>query len=190
MRSDDRKTHWDQPEEPAEEIRFLKNFRYFALFVFAIHPVFGGKKVTIVDSFDGRVYVGPGFRKKAPDPTELVIKTRAEYDAFVAKIPKRTISKTNPSPPSKDSLLKKPDIDFGKHMILVAVRSDSMYVTPRLESVVAEKNTLFVHILDPDLGETLFLNQMEGIGTYLAVVVPKHAGPIKFLRKKGKPAPR
>jgi len=167
----------------------LKNFRYFAFLVFAIHPVFGGEKVPVVDSFEGRVYVDPGFQKKAPAPTGLVIKTRADYNAFVAKIPKRTISKTNPAPPSKDSLLKKQDIDFGRHMILVVVRSDSMYVTPKLESVVAEKNTFFVHILDPDLGETRFLNQMEGIGTYLAVVVPKHVGPIKFLRKKGKPNP-
>ena len=75
-------------------------------------------------------------------------------------------------------------------MMLVAVRSESMYVTPKLESVVAEKNTLLVHILDPDLGETRFLNQMEGIGTYLAVVVPKHKAPIKFLRTKGKSSPR
>ena len=149
-----------------------------------------GGKVPVIASFEGRVQVGPGFRKKAPDPTERIIKTQAEYDAFVGKIPKRTISKTNPSPPSKDPLLKKPAIDFGKHMMLVAVRSESMYVTPKLESVVAEKNTLLVHILDPDLGETRFLNQMEGIGTYLAVVVPKHKAPIKFLRTKGKSTPR
>ena len=149
-----------------------------------------GAKAPIVSSFEGRVYVDPGFRKKAPDPTERIIKTQAEYDAFVAKVPKRTISKTNPSPPSKDTLLKQPPIDFGKHMMLVAIRSDSMYVTPKLESVVAEKNVLFVHILDPDLGETLFLNQMQGVGTYLAVVVPKHKAPVKFLRKKGKPEPR
>ena len=61
---------------------------------------------------------------------------------------------------------------------------------PKLESVAVEKDALLVHILDPDLGETRFLNQMQGIGTYLAVVVPKHTGPIKFLRKKGEPAPR
>lgn len=147
-------------------------------------------KVPLVASFEGQVYVGSGFRKKAPDPTERIIKTQAEYDAFVAKIPMRTISKTNPSPPSKDPLLKKPPIDFGKHMMLVAIRADSMYVMPKLKSVVAEKNVLFVHILDPNLGETRFLNQMQGVGTYLAVVVPKHKNPVKFLRKKGKPEPR
>jgi len=167
-----------------------KNIGYFALFVFAIHPIIGKEQVPVISSFEGRVYVGPGFRKKAPDPTERIIKTQAEYNAFVGKIPKRTISKTNPSPPSKNPLLKQPPIDFGKHMMLVAIRADSMYVTPKLESVVAEKNALLVHILDPDLGETIFLNQMQGVGTYLAIVVPKPAGSIKFLRKKGKPEPR
>ena len=113
----------------------MKNFGYLALFVFAIHPVFGGEKVPIVSSFEGR-------------------------------------------------------IDFGKHMMLVAIRSESMYVTSRFESLVSTKNSLIVHVLDPDLGETIFLNQMEGIGTYRAVVVPKHEGTVKFLRKKGKPGPR
>jgi len=65
-----------------------------------------------------------------------------------------------------------------------------MYVTPKLESIAVEKDTMLVHILDPDLGDTRFLNQMQSIGTYLALVVPKHAGPIKFLRKKGKPSSR
>ena len=141
-----------------------------------------GAKAPIVSSFEGRVYVGPGFRKKAPDPTERIIKTQAEYDAFVAKIPKRTISKTNPSPPSKDPLLKQPPIDFGKHMMLVAIRSDSMYVSPQFESIVADKNALIVRISDPDLGETGSANQQGGIGTYQAVVVPKRKGPIQFIR--------
>ncbi len=151
-----------------------------------------GAKVSVVASYHGRIRA-TGFDRnfnKVTGPTQMIIRTDAEYEAFLRKIPKRTISKTNPAPPSKDPLLKKPPIDFGKHMMLVAVRANSMYVTPQFESAVAGKDGLFVHILDPDLGETRFLNQMQGIGTYLAVVVPKHKGPIKFLRKKGKPAPR
>ena len=151
-----------------------------------------GTKVPVVVSYRGLIYAMSYDRnfREVKGPNEHIIKTDAEYEAFLRKIPKRTISKTNPVPPSKDPLLKKPPIDFGKHMMLVAIRSDSMYVTPKLESVVAEKNVLFVHILDPDLGETIYLNQMQGVGTYLAVVVPKHKGPIKFLRKKGKPEPQ
>jgi len=148
--------------------------------------------VPVVASYEGCIRA-TGFDhnfRKVTGPTEMVIKTQADYEAFLRKIPKQTISKTNPAPPSKDPLLKKPPIDFGKHVMLVAIRANSMYDTPKLEAVVADKDALLVHILDPDLGETRFLNQMQGIGTYLAVVVPKHKGPIKFLREKGKPDPR
>jgi len=151
-----------------------------------------GAKLPVVASYRGLIHAMSYDRnfRELKGPTERIIRTEAEYDDFLRKIPKRTISKTNPSPPSNDPLLKKPPVDFEKHMMLVAVRANSMYVTPKLESVAVEKGTMFVHVLDPDLGDTRFLNQMQGIGTYLALVVPKHAGPIKFLRKKGKPAPR
>ncbi|MDE0577017.1 MAG: hypothetical protein OSB39_08735 [Opitutales bacterium] len=171
-----------------------KNIGCVALFFMTIATsvVLAEVALPVVASYEGRIRA-TGFDRnfrKVTGPTEMIIKTQAQYEAFVGKIPKRTISKTNPSPPSKDPLLKKPPIDFGKHMMLVAVRPDSMYVTPKLESVVADKDALLVHILDPDLGETRFLNQMQGIGTYLAVVVPKHKGPIQFLRKKGTPVSR
>ena len=151
-----------------------------------------GTKVPVVVSYRGLIYAMSYDRnfREVKGPTEHIIRTEAEFDAFLRKIPKRTISKTNPSPTSKDPLLKKPRIDFDKQMMLVAVQANSMYVTPKLESVAVEKETMLVHILDPALGETRFLNQMQGIGTYLAVIVPKHTGPIKFLRKKGEPAPR
>ena len=151
-----------------------------------------GTKVPVVVSYRGLIYAMSYDRnfREVKGPTEHIIRTEAEFEAFLRKIPKRTISKTNPSPPSKDPLLKKPPIDFGKHMMLVAIRPDSMYVTPQIESAVASKDGLLVHILDPDLGETRFLNQMQGIGTYMAVVVPKHKGSIQFLRKKGKTVPR
>ena len=148
--------------------------------------------IPVVATYKGHIRA-TGFDRnfrEVKGPTEKIIRTEAEYEAFLRKIPKRAISKTHPAPPSKDPLLKTPPIDFDKHMMLVAVRSNSMYVSPKLESVAVEKDALLVHILDPDLGETRFLNQMQGIGTYLAVVVPKHEGPIQLLRKKGKPAPR
>jgi hypothetical protein len=171
-----------------------KNIGCVTLFFMAIATavVLAEVALPVVASYEGRIRATGLDRKfrKVTGPAETIIQTQAQYEAFVGKIPKQTISKTNPSPPSKDPLLKKPPIDFGKHMMLVAVRPDSMYVTPKLESVVADKDALLVHILDPDLGETRFLNQMQGIGTYLAVVVPKHKGPIQFLRKKGTPVSR
>ncbi len=172
-----------------------KNIGFVALFLMttiASSVLLAEVALPVVASYEGRIRAMSFDRnfRKVIGPTEMIIKTQADYEAFVAKIPKRTITKTNPAPPSKDPLLKKPPIDFSKHIMLVAIRPDSMYVSPQLESVVAGKDTLLVHILDPDLGETRFLNQMQGIGTYLAVLVPKHKGPIQFLRKKGKPAPR
>ena len=171
-----------------------KNIGCFALFFMTIATsvVLAEVALPVVSSYEGRIRA-TGFDRnfrKVTGQTEMIIKTQADYEAFVGKIPKRTITKTNPAPPSKDLLLKKPPIDFGKHMMLVAVRANSMYVTPQIESVVVEKETLLVHILDPDLGETRFLNQMQGIGAYRAVVVPKHKGPIQFLRKKGTPVSR
>jgi hypothetical protein len=171
-----------------------KNIGYLALFFMTIASsvVLADTPVPVVFSYEGRIRATSFDRnfRKVNGPTEMIVKTQADYEAFVAKIPKRQITKTNPAPPSKDPLLKKPAIDFGKHMMLVAIRANSMYVTPQFESVVAEKETLLVHILNPDLGETRFLNQMQGIVTYLAVVVPKRRGPIQFLRKKGKAVPR
>ena len=123
-------------------------------------------------------------------PTERAIRTQADYEAFVSQIPLRQITKPNPAPPSKDPLLKKPFIDFAKHMVLIAIRTDSMYVCSHIESLVLDGQTLRVHVLDPDLGETRLLNQMRNIGTYRAVVVPPHPGPIQFHRKRGKPTPQ
>ena len=171
-----------------------KNIGCVALFFMTITTsvVLAEVALPVFTSYEGRIRA-TGFDRnfrKVTGPTEMIIKTQAQYETFVGKIPKRTISKTNPSQPSKDPLLKKPPIDFSKHMMLVAVRANSMYVTPKLESVVVGKDTLLVHIWDPDLGETRFLNQMQGIGTYLAVVVPKRMRSVKSLRKKGKAVPR
>ncbi len=170
-----------------------KNIGSVALFFMTItmSVVLAEVAVPVVASYEGRIRA-MGFDRnfrKVTGPTELIIKTQADYEAFVGKIPKRTITKTNPAPPSKDPLLKKPPIDFTKHMMLAAIRPDSMYVSPKFESLIVDKDTLRVNILDSDLGETKFLNQMQGIGTYKAVVVPKHKGLVQFLRKKGRPGP-
>jgi len=69
------------------------------------------------------------------------------------------------------------------------LRAGNMYVCSHIESLVQDGQTLRVHVLDPDLGDTRLLNQLRGIGTYRAVVVPKHTGPIQFHRTRGKPTP-
>ena len=44
-------------------------------------------------------------------------------------------------------------------MVLIAIRPDNMYVCSHIESLVLAGQTLRVHVLDPALGETRFLNQ-------------------------------
>ena len=75
-------------------------------------------------------------------------------------------------------------------MVLIAIRPDNMYVCPHFEFLVLDEQTLRVNVRDPDPGETRFLNQVKGIGTYRAVVVPQHRSSIQFHRKRGKPAAR
>ncbi|MDG2488014.1 MAG: hypothetical protein P8M65_09925 [Roseibacillus sp.] len=137
-------------------------------------------KLQVMASYEGRLTLDPN--EQSPEPSELIIRNQADYEAFVVRIPKRKITRTRPAPPSDDPLLGKPAIDFENNMILVAIRSDSMYVSPQFESIVADKNALIVRISDPDLGETGSANQQGGIGTYQAVVVPKRKGPIQFIR--------
>ena len=149
------------------------------------------KTLSVVTVYEGLIRsmrVDKDFHE-VTGPTERIIRTQADYEAFVSQIPLRQITKTNPAPPSKDALLKRPPIDFAKHMVLIAIRPGNMYVCSHIESLVQDGQTLRVHVLDPDLGETRFLNQLRGIGTYRAVVVPKHTGPIQFHRTRGKPTP-
>ena len=148
-------------------------------------------KVPVITAYEGRIHA----TVVAPDSGDikrsrnLTIRNQADYEAFVARIPKRTISKQNPSPPSHDPLLKKPFIDFSKHILLVAINPDSMYVAPQFESVLATNSSLLVNIIDPHPGETTFSSQPEGIGSYRALVIRKRNGSVEFQRQPGKPIP-
>ena len=135
----------------------------------------------IIASYEGRVSLDSSGQSSGP--TEIIIRSQADYEAFLIRIPRNKITKVNPAPPSDDPLLGKPFIDFESHMMLVALRAGTMYVAPRFLSISTDKNGLIVHIQDPDLGETIFANQQEGIGSYRAVVVAKDRGPIRFFRQ-------
>ena len=137
-------------------------------------------KLQVIASYEGRLTLDPN--EQSPKPSELIIRSQAAYEAFVARIPKRKITRTRPAPPSDDPLLRKPPIDFERRMILAAIRSDTMYISPNFESVTADQRGLSVRITDPGLGDTKTLNQQEGIGTYRAIVIPKREGLIQFLR--------
>ena len=90
-----------------------------------------------------------GHTDQASVLSEVIIRSQADYEGFVTKIPKRQITKTRPAPPSEDLLLRHPSVDFENSMMLVAIRSDSMYVAPEFKSITSDKNGLSVRITDP-----------------------------------------
>jgi plasmid stabilization system protein ParE len=120
--------------------------------------------------------------------TPIVIRDANEYGAFIGRIPTREISMTNPSPPSDDPLLKKPPIDFQKHIMVAVIRAESMYLPPDIASVAVADGKLVVEFVVRELGDYRNLNQAGGIGTYCAAVVPRHDGAVKFVRQRVPPA--
>tara|TARA_Y100000766_G_scaffold36453_1_gene26248 strand:- start:7338 stop:7844 length:507 start_codon:yes stop_codon:yes gene_type:complete len=139
-----------------------------------------GLEIQVITSYHGRVALD--LTDQASVLSEVIIRSQADYEGFLTKIPKRQITRTKPAPPSEDPLLKQPSIDFDNSMMLVAIRSDSMYVAPEFKSITCDKNGLSVRIADPELGDTKALNQQEGIGTYQAVIIPHREGLITFIR--------
>lgn len=111
----------------------------------------------------------------------VIVRNARDYDAFVARIPAREISKTNPSPPSADPLLKKPEFDFQKQMLIAVICAQSMYLPPEIASVRAAGDALEVTVVERERGGWTSLNEARGIGTYSAVVVAKCAGAVKFV---------
>ena len=137
-------------------------------------------EIQVITSYHGRVALD--LTDQGSGLSEVIIRSQADYEDVLTKLPKRQITRTKPAPPSEDPLLKQPPIDFENSMMLVAIRSDSMYVAPEFKSITSDKNGLSVRITDPELGDTKALNQQEGIGTYQAVIIPHREGLITFIR--------
>ena len=81
----------------------------------------------IIASYEGRVSLDSSGQSSGP--TEIIIRSQADYEAFLIRIPRNKITKVNPAPPSDDPLLGKPVIDFESHMMLVALRAGTMSVS-------------------------------------------------------------
>jgi hypothetical protein len=119
---------------------------------------------------------------KIPGPfigTPLVVRTKAAYAAFVDTIPAHRIQMRQPAPPSEDPLLKRPDIDFNTHMLLV-VRVDGLYANPTFVKLTREGADLLVDTasnIEPNAYE---MAQPYGIGTYIAALVDRVDGEVRF----------
>ena len=126
----------------------------------------------------------------APPQDELawVIRDQAAYDQFVGQIPTKRVQKRQPAPPSEDPLLKKPAVDFAKHMLLVVGRDD-MYVGPKIASVSRNDAGLAVVVELPDPGDSAMAARVLGMGRYHAVKVERVEGPVKWTFRKAAATP-
>eukprot|EP00466_Bigelowiella_natans_P016935 jgi/Bigna1/90436/estExt_fgenesh1_pg.C_700072 len=160
------------------------------------------KRLTFHKEYKGRYHVGN------EQVEYLEIKSEEEYKSFVATIPKK---KMIPSNCKLDSFTPreimrvvldllstygnpqceyigfclKNSIDFEKKMMLVALRSDSMYKHPVIESVCQTRTetrrfqsgwtpwSTAVTYRHPDLGDTMMYSAPDGVGSYHAVVVDR-----------------
>ncbi len=135
-----------------------------------------GQAVKIHRRFRGRVLLGAGPNASEP----LVIRSQAELEAFVVRLPKEEVQKKQPAPPSQDPLLHKPAIDFARHLVLIALRTDTMYVHPVFLVPRLHAGSLVVEVVQPPLGDTAMAAARSDVGTYAAIVIDKHDGAIRF----------
>ena len=117
-----------------------------------------------------RLFSLDGSKTKEVSPL-IVVQDERQYEAFVARIPTKQISKTRPALPSSDPLLKKPEIDFTKYTLLAVSRLSMS--RPIIKSVRTDQNKVHVGVEYPkEFPAARPLN----IGTYIAVLIPKTKG--------------
>jgi len=136
--------------------------------------------LPFASSYTGRVSLGAPEPGGTPPPHEgKVIRDQAGYEAFVGSIPDKVISMKQPSPPSDDPLLKKPAIDFEKHMLILATRHN-MYVGPVIDKAKQRGDSVADTVTLPDPGDSKHMSARADIGTYHLVVVPAVPGEVTF----------
>jgi len=138
--------------------------------------------VTVTRRWSGRARLATRAPGEEADAEPLILRSQAAFDAFVDTIPTERVQKKQPAPPSDDPLLQKPAIDFGTHMVLVALRDD-MYVGPEIVAVRPDRDGLLVEVRHPPLGDTVHGARLLGMGTYDAVEVPQAAGTVRWVEK-------
>ena len=128
------------------------------------------------DLWDGMIY----FHPEDEEISSLVIRDQVDLDAFCARIPKFRIQKKYPSSPNDDPFLNGRVIDFDRHMLLISIRTSSMYSWAPIIDIVKGKESITVYRTVPQVQDTIRYAQMEGVGTYHVSVVSKSSMPIQF----------
>jgi hypothetical protein len=140
-----------------------------------------GESMKIVQEWRGRVQMPLSLDGDQPALPPLVIGGAKALAEFVDLIPTARIQMRQPAPPSDDPLLSNPEIDFSHHQLLVAFRTDSMYVGPDLSNPRVKGDRLVVDVAWPPLGANAYAAARVDIGTYHAILVEKRAIEVDFL---------
>ncbi|HOJ64088.1 MAG TPA: hypothetical protein PLE45_06675 [Spirochaetota bacterium] len=112
---------------------------------------------------------------------KFIIKNEIDFLNFIEKIPKKRVTKGfRKYEDSTDPLLKKPEIDFKKNMVLSIVTRNWLHY-PKIERIEKGDNEtiVFYSVSKP---EQIHQTPM-GIGAYTLVVIPKLDGNIVFKMK-------
>ena len=126
--------------------------------------------ISFIEQWKGRINTND---QASPNPTLMIIKNQMDLDKFTALIPTHVIQKQQPAPKSSDPFLDGISIDFDHEMLLVSLRTDSMYVySPIVEIEKGDPHTV-AHIQIEPIGETAMYASQHGIGTYSAVKIKR-----------------
>lgn len=71
---------------------------------------------------------------QAGAPGFAVVRTQAEYESFLDRIPAERIQKKQPAPPSQDPLLKRPAVDWSGQVGILAY-SDNIHTEVEIEEI-------------------------------------------------------
>ena len=137
------------------------------------------KKIEILADYTGVCNMGINHPEdRTVVKKNLTIRSQADFDAFIAKIPKSEISKIQPAPENDDPLLKNPGIDFDKNMAVVMTRSNTLSAVPTVTSILLKGDALTVN------GEYPAPSPCDcfpyGISVYRFVVIEKHTGDVVY----------
>ncbi len=114
----------------------------------------------------------------------LVLRDQKAYDAFIDRIPRTEISKTNPAPPSDDPLLKRPKIDFTENMAVVAT-SNFPHTRVKIVQLRLQSDGESVHLqverVTPE--EAKYASVPNDVGRYHLVVVDRRNGEVREVNR-------
>lgn len=137
--------------------------------------------IKAAKSWSGRVHLPMKEPGKIPaEVAPRVIRDQKAYDDFVASIPAREITPMNPAPKSGDPLLDKPAVDFKTQVLVVAFRTENMYVKARIGRIRVEGGRLVVDVVKEPLGGTELAASQVGVGTYNAVLLDRTDAEVVF----------